>query len=40
MIDLTLEKGIAKNAGKLMKAVKTFMQMWEKMFQGSLVLEV
>ena len=30
MIDLTLEKGIAKNAGKLMKAVKTFIPMWGK----------
>ena len=41
MIDLTLEKGIAKNAGKLMKAVKTFIQMWgKKCFRGRLVLEV
>ena len=41
MIDLTLEKGIAKNAGKLMKAVKTFIPMWgKKCFRGRFVLEV
>ena len=41
MIDLTLEKGIAKNAGKLMRAVKTFIPMWgKKCFRGCLVLEV
>lgn len=41
MIDLTLEKGITKNARKLTRAVKTFILMWEiKCFRGHLVLEV
>lgn len=41
MIDLTLEKGIAKNARKLTRAVKTFILMWEKeCFRGHLVLEI